>query len=72
MTMTESTKRNGVDTEALFATINVVNGQPELAASTFRAANTWIDGTTAAVGHAGRRIGPEVARHGAGRMLRGW
>src|SRR4051794_12298946 len=45
MTMTESMKPNGVDVEALFATINVVKGQSELAQFTFRARNTWIDGT---------------------------
>lgn len=45
MTMTEPTARNGVDVEALFATINAVKSQPELADFTFRAANTWVDGT---------------------------
>jgi uncharacterized OsmC-like protein len=45
MTMTEPTNRNGVDVDALFGTINVVKGQPELAQFTFRAANTWVDGT---------------------------
>jgi uncharacterized OsmC-like protein len=45
MTMTDSTNRNGVHVEALFGTINVVKGQPELAQFTFRASNTWVDGT---------------------------
>jgi len=45
MTMTEPTNRNGVDVDALFGTINVVKGQPELAQFTFRASNTWVDGT---------------------------
>jgi uncharacterized OsmC-like protein len=45
MTMTEPTRRNGVDVDALFGTINVVKGQPELAQFTFRASNTWVDGT---------------------------
>lgn len=45
MTMTDSTRRNGVDVDALFGTINVVKGQRELADFTFRASNTWIDGT---------------------------
>lgn len=45
MTMTETSSRNGVDVDALFGTINVVKGQPELAYFTFRAANTWVDGT---------------------------
>src|SRR5262250_2877922 len=37
--------RNGVDTPALFATINAVKGQPELAQFRFRATNRWIKGT---------------------------
>jgi uncharacterized OsmC-like protein len=45
MTMTEPTSRNGVDVDALFATIGAVRAQPELAEFTFRAANTWVDGT---------------------------
>ncbi len=45
MTMTEPSNRNGVDVDALFGTINVVKGQPELASFTFRASNTWVDGT---------------------------
>lgn len=45
MTMTEPSRRNGVDVDALFGTINVVKGQPELAQFTFRASNTWVDGT---------------------------
>jgi uncharacterized OsmC-like protein len=45
MTMTEPNARNGVDVDALFGTINVVKGQPELAQFTFRASNTWVDGT---------------------------
>jgi uncharacterized OsmC-like protein len=36
--------RNGVDTEALFATLDAVKAQPELATFRFRARNTWIDG----------------------------
>jgi uncharacterized OsmC-like protein len=45
MSMTESAARNGVDTETLFATINVVKDKPELAQFTFRATNTWMRGT---------------------------
>lgn len=37
--------RNGVDTPKLFATIDVVAGQPELAKFQFRAQNRWIKGT---------------------------
>jgi uncharacterized OsmC-like protein len=36
---------NGVDTPALFATINAVKEQPELAKFTFRASNRWLSGT---------------------------
>src|SRR4051812_21002036 len=45
MSMTDATPRNGVDTDALFATINVVKDKPELAQFQFRATNTWIRGT---------------------------
>jgi uncharacterized OsmC-like protein len=37
--------RNGVDTPTLFATINAVKGQPELAQFQFRATNRWVLGT---------------------------
>lgn len=37
--------RNGVDTPALFATINAVAGQPELAQFKWRASNRWQQGT---------------------------
>ena len=37
--------RNGVDTPLLFATINAVAGQPELAKFKFRASNRWVNGT---------------------------
>lgn len=37
--------RNGVDTPKLFATINAVGAQPELAKFQFRATNTWQEGT---------------------------
>ena len=36
---------NGVDTPTLFATIDAVRAQPELAKFCFRATNTWIQGT---------------------------
>jgi len=36
---------NGVDVPTLFATINAVAGQPELAAFKFRCTNEWIKGT---------------------------
>jgi uncharacterized OsmC-like protein len=37
--------RNGVDTPALFNTINAVGAQPELAEFQFRATNRWQQGT---------------------------
>ena len=36
---------NGVDTPTLFATIDAVGGQPELAEFQFRATNRWQEGT---------------------------
>jgi uncharacterized OsmC-like protein len=36
---------NGVDTPTLFATLNVVKSQPDLARFQFRATNQWIKGT---------------------------
>src|SRR5436190_8216698 len=45
MSMTDANPRNGVDTDALFATINVVKDERELAQFQFRATNTWIRGT---------------------------
>jgi uncharacterized OsmC-like protein len=36
---------NGVDTPTLFATLDVVKGQPELAKFQFRATNRWQQGT---------------------------
>jgi uncharacterized OsmC-like protein len=37
--------RNGVDTAALFATIDAVKNDPELARFQFRATNRWVSGT---------------------------
>jgi uncharacterized OsmC-like protein len=42
---TDNTQLNGVDTQALFATINHVDGQRDLAQFQFRAENTWQSGT---------------------------
>jgi uncharacterized OsmC-like protein len=44
-TPTKPKNLNGVNTEALFATIGVVEGQPELAKFQFRATNRWVKGT---------------------------
>jgi len=41
----EKVAMNGVDVPTLFATINAVGEQPELAKFQFRATNTWIRGT---------------------------
>jgi uncharacterized OsmC-like protein len=38
------TLRNGVDTSVLFATLDAIKQQPEIARFQFRASNTWIDG----------------------------
>jgi len=38
------TIRNGVDTEKMFATLDLIKAQPELARFQFRAANRWLDG----------------------------
>jgi uncharacterized OsmC-like protein len=46
MTTTEEvTPRNGVDVPVLFATLNAVKSQRELAKFQFRATNRWISGT---------------------------
>jgi len=41
----EKVALNGVDTPTLFATINAVKGQPELARFQFRASSRWLEGT---------------------------
>jgi uncharacterized OsmC-like protein len=45
MTTTTSNVRNGVDTAALFATLDAVRADPELAKFQFRATNRWVSGT---------------------------
>lgn len=37
--------RNGVDVPVLFATLNAVKAQPEIAKFQFRATNKWVSGT---------------------------
>ncbi|HEY3002124.1 MAG TPA: OsmC family protein [Kribbellaceae bacterium] len=44
-TITEGARRNGVDVTTLFATLDVVRAQPEIAKFQFRASNTWLSGT---------------------------
>jgi uncharacterized OsmC-like protein len=45
MTITPTRQPNGVDTEKLFATIDVVRSQPELARFQFRTTTRWLRGT---------------------------
>jgi uncharacterized OsmC-like protein len=42
---TDNSRTNGVDTPTLFATLDAVKGQPEIAKFQFRATNTWLGGT---------------------------
>ena len=44
MTVVTDTIRNSVDTEKMFATLDLIKAQPELARFQFRATNRWIDG----------------------------
>ena len=45
MTTIENPVRNGVDTATLFATLDAVKGNPEIAKFQFRATNQWLSGT---------------------------
>jgi uncharacterized OsmC-like protein len=45
MSMVTDTIRNGVATEKMFATLDLIKAQPELAKFQFRATNHWIDGS---------------------------
>jgi uncharacterized OsmC-like protein len=45
VTTTERPPRNGVDVPRLFATLDAVKGQNEIAKFQFRASNTWVNGT---------------------------
>ena len=45
VTSTERPPRNGVDVPRLFATLDAVKGQNEIAKFQFRATNTWVTGT---------------------------
>ena len=45
MTTVTDTIRNGVDTATMFATLDLIKKQPELAQFQFRATNRWIDGS---------------------------
>jgi uncharacterized OsmC-like protein len=45
MTTTDNAIRNGVDTATLFATLDAVKGDADLAKFQFRATNRWLSGT---------------------------
>ena len=44
-TTTDSPIRNGVDTATLFATLDAVKGNNDIAKFQFRATNRWVSGT---------------------------
>ncbi len=44
MSTMPATVRNGVDTDKMFATLDLLKVQPELATFQFRATNRWVDG----------------------------
>src|SRR5215470_286814 len=44
MSVVPQTNRNGVDTEKMFATLDLIKTRPELARFQFRATNRWING----------------------------
>jgi uncharacterized OsmC-like protein len=44
MSVVTDTSRNGVDTGKLFATLELIKDQPELARFQFRASNRWVEG----------------------------
>ena len=44
MTVITDTIRNGVDTEQMFGTLDLIKAQPELAKFQFRATNRWLGG----------------------------
>jgi uncharacterized OsmC-like protein len=45
MTTTATPMRNGVDTATLFATLDAVKANPDIAMFQFRATNRWVSGT---------------------------
>jgi uncharacterized OsmC-like protein len=45
MSTTDSPVRNGVDTATLFATLDAVKGDTDIAKFQFRATNRWVSGT---------------------------
>ena len=45
MTIVDKPLRNGVDTATLFATLDAVKANTDIAKFQFRASNTWVSGT---------------------------
>jgi uncharacterized OsmC-like protein len=45
VTIVDNPIRNGVDTATLFATLDAVKGNTDIAKFQFRASNTWVSGT---------------------------
>ena len=45
MSTITDTIRNGVDTDRMFATLDLIKAQPELAKFQFRASNRWLGGS---------------------------
>ena len=48
MSAVADTIRKGVDTDKMFATLDLIKAQPELAKFQFRATNRWIGGACSA------------------------
>ena len=61
---------NGVDVPTLFATINAVGEQPELAKFQFRASNRWVKGTHSRSSHRGLQRCRRRARADGGLRVR--
>src|SRR5436189_199993 len=71
-TTTGTTERgtvNGVDVATLFATIDAVRSQPELAQFRFRALNEWVSGTHSRGRFPGFRVTFEVDGDGDAEQL---
>jgi uncharacterized OsmC-like protein len=66
---TDSPRRNGVDTATLFATLDAVKAQPEIAKFQFRASNTWVTGTHSRSTAAGFHGALQEMRHKSDTVL---
>jgi uncharacterized OsmC-like protein len=60
---TESPRRNGVDVQTLFATLDAVKDTNEIAKFQFRASNEWLDGTHSRSRYAGFYGAMQEMRH---------